>query len=74
MHGITLRSSPPPGGARVALIQRLDETVVPHGDTSLVEGDVLLVIAPPRSDLDDLEAWSGPGVEDPVDDEDPEAD
>ncbi len=58
MQGVSLGSSAPPGGARVAVIRRGEETVVPDGDTELETGDVLLVIAPLRCDLDALEAWS----------------
>lgn len=57
MQGVTLQSSAPPGGARVAVIRRQGDTVVPDGDTALEAGDVLLVIAPQRCDLDALEAW-----------------
>lgn len=54
----TLRESPPPGGSRVALIRRGDETIIPHGDTRLAAHDVLLVIAPRRCDLDEVERWT----------------
>ncbi|MGA9279443.1 potassium/proton antiporter, partial [Ilumatobacter sp.] len=57
MHHSTLRDSPPPGGSRVALIRRGDETIVPDGDTTLEASDVLLVVAPKRCDLDEMESW-----------------
>lgn len=61
----TLRDSPPPAGARIAVIHRDDATVVAHGDTSIEAGDVLLVIAPRSSDLDELERWAQSLLRDP---------
>ena len=58
MADTELRESPPPAGARVAVINRRGETVVPHGRTRLAPDDVLLVVAPRRCELDQLEAWS----------------
>jgi potassium/hydrogen antiporter len=55
---MTLRRSPPPSGARVAVIHRAATTVVPDGDTSIEAGDVLLIVAPRSCDLDELERWS----------------
>lgn len=53
----TLRLSPPPAGARIAVIHRGDATVVAHGDTSIEAGDVMLIIVPRSSDLDEIERW-----------------
>ncbi|BAN00686.1 potassium/proton antiporter [Ilumatobacter coccineus] len=53
----TLRVSPPPAGARIAVIHRNDATVVAHGDTTIEAGDVMLIIAPRSSDLDEIERW-----------------
>lgn len=61
---VSLRDAPPPEGARVAVIRRGDDTIVPDGDTRLAESDVLFVISPKRSDLDDLDTWSGPDPDD----------
>lgn len=58
LRATTLRSSPPPAGARIAVIHRNDATVIAHGDTAVEPGDVLLVIAPRSCDLDELERWS----------------
>lgn len=66
----TLRELPPPGGSRIAIIRRDDETIVPDGYTHLEAGDVLLVIAPRHCDLDELEAWSH-ATPTPLDDEPP---
>ena len=57
---VVLRDSPPPGGSRIALVHRGDQTIVPHGDTRLAADDVLLMIAPRRCDLDEIERWSHP--------------
>ncbi|MEQ8717131.1 MAG: potassium/proton antiporter [Acidimicrobiales bacterium] len=57
--GVTLRESPPPGGARVAVIRRGGETIVAAGLSELAAADVLLVITPKRCSLDDLERWCG---------------
>ena len=54
----TLKSSPLPAGARVVVIHRDDETLVAHGDTTIEAGDVLLVVIPRSSDLDEVERWS----------------
>lgn len=53
-----LRDEPPPGGARVAVIHRSDDTVIPTGSTTIEPGDVLLVVTPRTCELDELEAWS----------------
>lgn len=58
LHMATLRDSPPPGGSRVAIIRRDHETIVPDGETRLAVDDVLLVIAPKRCDLGEMERWS----------------
>ncbi|MEP1122531.1 MAG: potassium/proton antiporter [Ilumatobacter sp.] len=58
LDAIALRDSPPPGGSRVAVIRRADDTIVPDGDTRLSAGDVLLVIAPRSDDLDAMERWT----------------
>ena len=55
---IALRDDPPPGGARVAVIHRNDETVIPTGSTTIEPGDVLLVVTPRSCELDELESWS----------------
>ena len=56
---IALRDDPPPGGARVAVIHRGDDTtVIPTGSTTIEPGDVLLVVTPRTCDLDELESWS----------------
>ncbi len=57
--GRALRDEPPPGDARVATIHRGDATVIPSGTTVLAAGDVLLVIVPRGSDLDQLDEWAG---------------
>lgn len=57
VEATTLRESPPPSGARIAVIHRDDETVVAHGGTTIEAGDVLLIIAPRTSDLDEIERW-----------------
>lgn len=61
LDAAALRDSPPPVGSRVAIIRRGHDTIVPHGDTHLAAGDVLLVITPKRCDLDQLETWSHSG-------------
>lgn len=61
-----LRDSPPPGGARVAVLRRQEETIIPDGSTLLAAGDVLLVVAPKRCNLDDIESWSRVAVNDPA--------
>ncbi|WP_051063437.1 potassium/proton antiporter [Ilumatobacter nonamiensis] len=53
-----LRDAPLPDGARVAVLRRGDETVVPDGDTVLTVDDVLLVVTPKRCELDDIEHWA----------------
>ncbi len=59
LRTIELRDDPPPGGARVAVIHRGDDTtVIPTGSTVIEPGDVLLVVTPRTCDLDELEAWS----------------
>ncbi len=58
LDSVALRDSPPPGGSRVAIIRRDDETIVPDGATRLAADDVLLVISPRRCDLDEVERWS----------------
>jgi cell volume regulation protein A len=59
VRDVTLRDDPPPGGARVAIIHRADDTtVIPTGSTTIESGDVLLVVTPRTCDLDELEAWS----------------
>jgi cell volume regulation protein A len=56
--GSTLADAPLPGGARVVVIQRGDDTVVPSGATVLAAGD-LLVVAGPVPGEDALVAWAG---------------
>jgi cell volume regulation protein A len=59
LRRVELRDEPPPGGARVAVIHRDDDTtVIPTGSTTIDPGDVLLVVTPRTCDLDQLEAWS----------------
>ena len=58
LHSRALRDSPPPGGSRVAIIRRGNDTIVPDGNTQLAADDVLLVITPKRCDLDEMENWS----------------
>ncbi len=65
VHPTTLGASPPPAGARVTVIRCDDATIVAHGSTTIEPGDVLLVVAPTRSDLRDIERW-GHGL---IDDE-----
>ncbi|MEZ5372428.1 MAG: potassium/proton antiporter [Microthrixaceae bacterium] len=55
----TLRDAPPPGGARVSVINRASQTLVARGDTRLSAHDVLLVVVPRNCDLDRLEEWVG---------------
>ena len=69
LDAMSLRDSPPPGGSRVAVIRRHDETIVPDGDTRLAADDVLLVITPKRCDLDEMEHWSHVSPPDPSADE-----
>lgn len=70
--GRTLRDAPLPNGARVAVIRRDDETIVPNGDTLLISDDVLLIITPRDCSLDELADWCGalPAVHQPPDDDD----
>ena len=71
---VTLRSVPPPSGARVAFIHRRDTTVVPDGDTVMEAGDVLLLVAPRDCDLDELENWSRSVLMAATDEGDPHGD
>ena len=48
-HGLSLRKTRLPGDALVIGIQRQGEMVVPHGDTVLKRGDVLVLIGSPQS-------------------------
>lgn len=54
----SLRHNPPPGGSRVAIVRRGDETIIPNGATTFEGGDVLLMISPKSCDLEDIETWS----------------
>lgn len=58
VDGVPLRTLPPPGGARIAVIRRGDETLIPHGDTTLAGGDVLLLVTPRQCELGSIETWS----------------
>ncbi|MEM8904411.1 MAG: potassium/proton antiporter [Actinomycetota bacterium] len=59
LNGRSLRSAPPPGDARVVLLHRGEQTLVPSGDTELACGDRLLVVGFRSEQLADLEHWSG---------------
>ena len=48
-HELSLRKTRLPGDALVIGIQRQGEMVVPHGDTTLKRGDVLVLIGSPES-------------------------
>ncbi len=48
-HGLSLRKTRLPGDALVIGIQRQGEMVVPHGDTIIKRGDVLVLIGSPQS-------------------------
>jgi Trk K+ transport system NAD-binding subunit len=52
-----LRSAPPPGGARIAVIQRGDSTIIPTGSTTLASNDLILLVTPRSCELDRLESW-----------------
>ncbi len=54
----TLGATPPPAGARVTVIQRDEATIVAVGSTTIEPGDVMLIIAPTRSNLREIERWS----------------
>lgn len=56
-----LRVCPPPEGARIVLVRRGEESMVPDGDSRLEPGDVLLVIASRSCSLDALDAWTRRG-------------
>lgn len=58
--GRCLREVPLPFGARVVVVVRGGDVVVPGGDTRLEPGDQLLVVAPRHEELADaLVAWAG---------------
>lgn len=57
--GRTLGSSPPPADARIVLIRRNGETIVPSGSTRLLAEDHLLVVGPRTGQISDIELWTG---------------
>lgn len=61
LEELTLEECPPPGGARIVVVRRGDESLVPDGSTRLRQDDVLLVIASRECSLDDLDDWSRRG-------------
>lgn len=60
LDGIVLRNAPPPNGARIAMIHRGEDSIVPTGSSRLEAGDLLLVIAPRSCELPRLEKWVSP--------------
>ena len=58
---VTLSQCPPPNGARIVVLRRNHESVVPDGETSMQPGDVLLVIAARDCSLEVLDDWSRHG-------------
>jgi potassium/hydrogen antiporter len=57
--GARLAEVRPPGGARIAMVVRHEISFVPDGNTVLAEGDALLVVVPPGSDIGALAGWAG---------------
>ena len=65
--GHTLAERPPPEGARVAVLVRGKESLVPDGETPLHVGDVLVLAVPPGGSTEDLVTWaSAPDRLDPM--------
>lgn len=62
----SLRACPPPEGARIVLVRRGEDSLVPDGETRLAPGDVLLVIASRRCSLETLDAWTRGGCAPPA--------
>lgn len=60
LDGVVLHDAPPPDAARIAMIHRGDESIIPNGESRLAAGDLLLVIAPRSCELPSLEAWVSP--------------
>ncbi len=58
IDGLQLQDAPLPDGARVSIIRRDEATLIPHGDTTLLCGDVLLLVASRSCELQNLEEWS----------------
>jgi cell volume regulation protein A len=58
IDGVELQDVPLPEGARVSVIRRDEATLIPHGDTTLFRGDVLLLVASRSCELQRLEDWS----------------
>ena len=55
--GSTLAEASLPGGARVAVIHREGQTIVPKGSTQILAGDVLLMVIPRDAPLADVDQW-----------------
>lgn len=63
IHDVELQNAPLPAGARVSIVRRGDRTLIPHGNTTLRSGDILLLVATRSCDLQQLEDWSsGPSI------------
>lgn len=58
IDGAQLRDAPPPDGARVTIIRRGDTTLIPHGSTTLIAGDILLLVTSRRCEITHIESWS----------------
>ena len=65
IDGVELQDTPLPDGARVSIIRRDERTLIPHGDTVLLSGDVLLLVATRSCEIERLEAWSAGADLDP---------
>lgn len=61
LAAVTLSECPPPNGARIVVLRRGDDSLVPHGDTNLRPADVLLVVASRACSLEELDRWSRHG-------------
>jgi potassium/hydrogen antiporter len=61
LAAVQLSECPPPNGARIVVLRRGEDTLVPHGDTRLRPADVLLVVASRDCSLEALDEWSRGG-------------
>jgi len=61
LAAVQLSDCPPPNGARIVVLRRGEESLVPHGDTRLQPADVLLVVASRDCSLEALDDWSRHG-------------